>query len=85
MPATVPWSGGDRITVERFLTRTHTRAFVLLRRGRIVEEWYDARTDPRTRLASWSAAKSLVGLLAGQAIGEGRLHMKDRVGMCQIK
>ncbi|RHW25042.1 class C beta-lactamase-related serine hydrolase [Nocardioides immobilis] len=79
IPATVPWGRGQRKTVADFLTTTHTRAFVVLHRGRLVTEWYDAHTGPTTKLASWSVAKAMAGLLTGQAITEGRLTLDTRV------
>ncbi|MGA8847493.1 MAG: serine hydrolase [Nocardioides sp.] len=83
MPRTVPWGEGTQdlpgtsatsLGVEEFLTRTSTRAFVVLRRGKLVYEWYGDGIDPDTKLASWSVAKSLVSLLTDQAVSEGRLR-----------
>jgi CubicO group peptidase (beta-lactamase class C family) len=79
MPVTVPWGPGHRNTIPDFLTATHTRAFVVLHRGRLVTEWYDGDTGPTTKLASWSVAKSMAGLLTGQAIAEGRLTLNTQV------
>lgn len=85
IPATVPQSAAHsgeqtgRISVQRFLNRTAPAPSRSCTRGRIVEEWCDARTGPRTKLASWSVARSMVGLLAGQAIAEGRLALDDQV------
>ncbi|WP_211274237.1 serine hydrolase domain-containing protein [Streptomyces chattanoogensis] len=78
LPATVPWKGG-RIPTEQFLVTTHTNAFLVLRDGRLTHEWYRDGVGPATRLSSWSAAKSVVSLLAGQAIGQGRLRESDRL------
>lgn len=79
IPATVPWGDGQRRAIADFLTTTNTRAFVVLHRGRLVTEWYDDHTGPTTKLASWSVAKAMAGLLTGQAIGEGRLTLNTRV------
>ncbi|WP_078966372.1 serine hydrolase domain-containing protein [Streptomyces sp. WM6378] len=78
LPATVPWKG-ERIPVEQFLATTHTNAFLVLRDGRLTHEWYRDGIGPTTRLSSWSAAKSVVSLLAGQAIEQGRLRESDRL------
>ncbi|GEP35011.1 hypothetical protein NSZ01_27790 [Nocardioides szechwanensis] len=84
IPRRVPWGVGtqdlpgtsvDSLGLEEFLTRTSTRAFVVLHRGKLVHEWYADGIDPDTKLASWSVAKSLVALLAGQAVAEGRLRL----------
>ncbi|MGA8255982.1 MAG: serine hydrolase, partial [Nocardioides sp.] len=79
LPDRVPWKQGASLSVGEFLTGTATRAFVVLHRGRLVEEWYGAATEPSSRLASWSVAKSLVSLLTQQAIDEGKLLMSSRV------
>jgi CubicO group peptidase (beta-lactamase class C family) len=79
IPETVPWGHGQRKTIADFLTTTNTRAFVVLHRGRLVTERYDAQTEPTTKLASWSVAKSMAGLLTGQAIAEGRVTLNTRV------
>lgn len=79
LPATVPWKSGRTLSIEEFLTTTATRAFVVLHRGRLVTEWYDDNTGRASRLSSWSVAKSLVGLLAQQAMDEGRLHLSTKV------
>lgn len=78
LPATVPWKGG-RITPQEMLDETHTRAFVVLHDGRLVHEWYAEGVDAGTRLSSWSVAKSVVSLLAGRAIGAGKLREQDRL------
>ncbi|MHB6911527.1 serine hydrolase domain-containing protein [Streptomyces sp. DB-54] len=78
LPSTVPWKG-ERVPVEQFLMTTHTNAFLVLRNGRLTHEWYRDGVGPTTRLSSWSAAKSVVSLLAGQAIEQGRLREDDRL------
>ena len=79
LPAQVPWKRGATLSVDDFLTTTATRAFVVLHRGRLVAEWYDANTSPSSRLSSWSVAKSLVSLLTQQAIDEGLLRLTSHV------
>ncbi|GAA1899935.1 serine hydrolase domain-containing protein [Streptantibioticus ferralitis] len=78
LPGSVPWKG-QRIPVAQFLTTTRTNAFLVLRDGRLAHEWYRDGIGPTTRLSSWSAAKSVVSLLVGQAIGAGKLHEEDRL------
>ncbi|HVK20060.1 MAG TPA: serine hydrolase [Actinokineospora sp.] len=78
LPADVPWKGG-RITVGEFLATTHTQAFLVVRDGHLTHEWYGDGVGPTTRLSSWSAAKSMVSLLVGQAIDSGKLHEEDRL------
>ncbi|WP_326757605.1 serine hydrolase [Streptomyces phaeochromogenes] len=78
LPATVPWKG-ERVPTGQFLATTHTNAFLVLRDGRLTHEWYRDGVGPTTRLSSWSAAKSVVSLLAGQAIEQGKLREDDRL------
>lgn len=78
LPENVPWKG-ERIAVEEFLDTTHTRAFVVLHDGRVVEEWYADGVDAQTRLSSWSVAKSVISLLIGRAIADGQLTEDDRL------
>lgn len=78
LPATVPWKG-EWVATGQFLATTHTNAFLVLRDGRLTHEWYRDGVGPTTRLSSWSAAKSVVSLLAGQAIEQGRLREDDRL------
>ncbi|MGG2464233.1 serine hydrolase [Streptomyces sp. RGM 3693] len=78
LPATVPWKG-ERVPTGQFLATTHTNAFLVLKNGRLTHQWYRDGVGPTTRLSSWSAAKSVVSLLAGQAIEQGRLREDDRL------
>ena len=52
---------------------------MVLHRGKLVYEWYADGIDRDTKLASWSVAKSMVSLLADQAIAEGRLRLGTKV------
>ncbi|MWA07760.1 serine hydrolase domain-containing protein [Streptomyces sp. BA2] len=76
LPATVAWKDGRKDT-RQFLTDTHTNAFLVLRDGQLTHEWYRDGVDAQTRHASWSTAKSVISLLIGQSIAEGRLHEDD--------
>ena len=75
----VPGTSKDRLGLQEFLTRTSTRAFVVLHRGKLVWEWYADGIDRDTKLASWSVAKSMVSLLTDQAVREGRLRLDSKV------
>ncbi|MER7467035.1 serine hydrolase [Streptomyces sp. NPDC097981] len=78
LPAAVPWKG-ERVPTDQFLATTHTNAFLVLRDGQLTHEWYRDGVGPTTRMSSWSAAKSVVSLLTGQAIAQGRLRESDRL------
>lgn len=68
----VPWKGKS-IPASQFLFETKTQAFVAVKGGKIVHEWYAEGIDAKTRLPSYSVAKSIVSLLAGQTIDAGLL------------
>ncbi|MFI2184772.1 serine hydrolase domain-containing protein [Streptomyces sioyaensis] len=70
------WKGGRKDT-RQFLTDTDTNAFLVLRDGRLIHEWYRDGVGAQTRQASWSTAKSVVSLLVGQSIAEGHLREDD--------
>lgn len=76
MPATVPWKGED-VAVQEMLDTTHSKAFVVLRDGELVHEWYADGVTDADRLSSWSVAKSVVSLLVGQAIAAGDFTEDD--------
>jgi CubicO group peptidase (beta-lactamase class C family) len=54
-----------------------TRALLILRDGRIVAERYAPGYGPKTRLLSWSVAKTVTGLLVGIMVGDGQLALDD--------
>ena len=75
----VPARDGDTATarLDDVLHGTHTRAFVVIHRGRVVYERYDDDSGPRTLETSFSVAKSFVSTLVGIAIDEGRIGSVD--------
>ncbi|MBO9576787.1 MAG: serine hydrolase [Sphingobium sp.] len=54
-----------------------TRALLILRDGKLVAERYAPGYGPKTRLLSWSMAKTVTGLLVGIMAGDGRLALDD--------
>jgi CubicO group peptidase (beta-lactamase class C family) len=77
-PDEVPWKG-DLIPTIEFLERTRANAFLALHRGVLVWEWYGPGITAETSLSSWSVAKSIVSLMAGQSIAAGHMHEDDRL------
>jgi len=55
--------------------RRHTKAVVVVRDGALVAERYAPGVDPRTRLLSWSMAKSVLAAMLGVAVREGRIDL----------
>ena len=56
---------------------SETRALVILHGGLIVAERYAPGYDPKTRLISWSMAKSVTATLAGFMVADGLLNLDD--------
>lgn len=63
--------GGTMLGLDEFLGQTATDAFLVLRDGRIVFEFYADGMDAKTPHILMSASKSVTGLLAGLLGAEG--------------
>lgn len=64
---------GRQVSLLDWQKSTYTDALVVLHRGKIIYERYDAGMKPWQPHALWSMSKSLTGLLAAQLIQEGRI------------
>lgn len=67
-----PWGDGG-ISVGQALTETATDGLVVLHQNRIVFERYDNGTTRHTPHIAFSVSKSIVSLLAGLLVAEGKL------------
>jgi CubicO group peptidase (beta-lactamase class C family) len=52
-----------------------TRALLVLHNGRIVAERYAAGYDRKTRMLGWSMSKSVIGVMIGLLVADGRLQL----------
>lgn len=68
---------GQSYTPEQFLDRTYTDAMLVMKDGRIVYENYRNNSNERTRFIGWSMTKSLISILIGIALDEGKLMSLD--------
>jgi CubicO group peptidase (beta-lactamase class C family) len=68
---------GREYSPDQFLDRTFTNALLIIKDGRIVAEIYRNNTAESTRFIGWSMTKSIVGLLVGCAVQEGRIKSID--------
>ncbi|KQT84253.1 serine hydrolase [Methylobacterium sp. Leaf466] len=74
----VPWKD-TLVPLGAMLAATHTNALLVTQDGVLVHEWYRPGFDAETSFPSWSVAKSVVSLLVGRAIADGRLKETDHV------
>jgi len=79
MPSTVEWLG-KTITWQEFLDTSNTNAFLVIRNGVLTYEYYNAKKGitPTTQLPSYSVAKTLTSIIAGQLIAQGKLKESDK-------
>ncbi len=54
-----------------------TRALLVLSGGRIIAERYGEGFDRDSRLAGWSMAKTITGVMIGQLVADGRLRLNE--------
>src|SRR5215469_7601671 len=69
----IPDAQGTAITLDEFLRRASTDALVVLRDGRVVIEQYANGMGPRTPHILMSVSKSLLGLLTGILVAQGKV------------
>jgi CubicO group peptidase (beta-lactamase class C family) len=75
-PDTVAWKG-KQIKWQDFLDRTNTNAFLLVRNGVITYEYYKTGFSETSQLPSYSVAKTMTAIIAGQLIAQGKLKESD--------
>ncbi len=77
-PAPLPWPDGmDDAAAARWLAEQGTVALLVLRRGQLVAEHYFHGYQRDSLFTSFSAAKSVVSLMVGLAIADGRIASVD--------
>ncbi len=69
----VDYPDGRRLALREHLTRSSADAFVAMRDGEVIAEWYAPHLDRDRPHTIFSISKSVTGMLAGIAIGEGKL------------
>jgi CubicO group peptidase (beta-lactamase class C family) len=77
-PADLRWPGGqDRAAAEADIASNGTVALLVARRGQLVYEQYFNGYGPDSLATSFSMAKSVVSVLLGIAVDEGRISSVD--------
>jgi CubicO group peptidase (beta-lactamase class C family) len=71
-----PHQGASR-TIADYVARRPVTGLMVLKDGRVLHEQYARGQGPATRFLSASMAKSVVGLLVGIALHEGRIRSLD--------
>lgn len=67
----------DEARTYAFAADRHTQGVVVVRGGRIVDEWYAPGEGPDSWAASWSVGKSFASTVIGIAISEGKIPSVD--------
>ena len=68
---------GKTLTLDDYFTRTDVLGFLILKDGRTILERYLHGTGPTDRYLSMSVSKSIVSVLVGVAVDEGRIASID--------
>jgi CubicO group peptidase (beta-lactamase class C family) len=77
-PSELAWCPLQLDTLHNFLDTTNSKAFIVLKNGKVVLEWY---FDSFTKDSTWywaSAGKSLTAFLCGVAQQAGALNISDK-------
>ncbi|HEV2097334.1 MAG TPA: serine hydrolase [Stellaceae bacterium] len=75
----IPGAEGATLTLDEFLGQTSTDALVVLRDGRVVIERYANGMGPRTPHILMSVSKSLLGLLTGILVDQGKIDPEQPI------
>ena len=70
---------GDSLTALEFLRQSHTDRFVMMREGVVLDEWLAPHADAERPHVVFSISKSITGMLAGIAAGDGKLDPADKI------
>lgn len=69
----VAYPDGERLTLGRHLDRSGADAFIAMRDGAVIAEWHADNLVPALPHTIFSISKSVTGMLAGIAAGDGLL------------
>jgi CubicO group peptidase (beta-lactamase class C family) len=73
LDAAITYRHGERVSLTRHLQRTGGDAVVVMRDGKVLAEWYAPHVDRARPHTVFSISKSVTGMLAGIAVGDGKL------------
>lgn len=69
----VSYPDGSRLRLPEHLAASSADSFIALRDGAVIAEWHAPHVDPTRPHTIFSISKSVTGMLAGIAAGEGKL------------
>ena len=75
-PESVTWQGA-KVSWQEFLDKSYTNALLILRNGVITYQYYKDGFTPTTRLPSYSVGKTMLSIVVGQLISQGKLKESD--------
>ena len=75
---------GERRSVTDYLARQRVTGLLVIKSGSVVQERYQFGRSATTRFLSASMAKSIVGLLVGVALQEGRIRSLDDMAKAYV-
>lgn len=76
IPSTVNWKGSD-VPWQKFLDESYTNAFLILRNGVVTYQYYRDGFTPTTRLPSYSVGKTMLSIVVGQLVAQGKIKESD--------
>lgn len=76
-PSPEPIALGSRAELDQFMADRDTTAFLVVKDGVLVHEWYAEGIDPDALHTSFSVSKSMLSTVVGMAIADGSIASLD--------
>jgi CubicO group peptidase (beta-lactamase class C family) len=75
-PTTVTWQG-SKVSWQEFLDKSYTNALLIVRNGVVTYQYYKDGFTPTTRLPSYSVGKTMLSIVVGQLVAQGKIKESD--------
>lgn len=76
-PSPEPIALGSRAELDQFMADRDTTAFLVVKDGVLVHEWYAEGIDPDALHTSFSVSKSMLSTVVGMAVTDGSIASLD--------
>lgn len=76
-PTALGWDTNKETAIKTYLENQNTKAFIILKNGKIINEWYFNGFDKNQTWYWASAGKTLTAFTLGQALDKGVLSLSD--------